>query len=226
MKTICAFVIAGSLIVSSAATGQDLSRYRDYVLESSVVSITSSSGARATEIRTLHQRPVSIKELRWRAPYIYNAAAPVDSVREITFSFYDDSLYQMIVHYDRDRTEGLTDDDIVDSLSRTYGDANVTSEPDRPARLMEAWTDTVVLARWEDTDSLVTLARGTYAPEFRLIVMSKSLSGLATTAIREAVRLNTLEAPQREAARRKLDAEDAHAALDKKRSDNKATFRP
>lgn len=226
MKSVYPVALAAMLVISSDAAAQDLSHYRDYVLASSVNSVAAVSGARPADAVTLHQRPAIIQELRWRAPYIYDAVGPADPVREIGFSFYQDSLYQIVVHYDRERTEGLTNSDILDILSKTYGTPTLAVENSTTALPSEAPADTVTLARWENADSLVTLVRGSYAPEFRLIVSSKPLSAQAASAIREAARLNALEAPLREAAQRKTDADDARAALDKKRTDNKATFRP
>ena len=82
------------------------------------------------------------------------------------------------------------------------------------------------MARWENADSLLTLLRGSYRPEFQLILVSKSLNARARTAVREAVRLYAIEAPRREAEQRKKEAGDATAARDKARSANKAAFRP
>ncbi len=82
------------------------------------------------------------------------------------------------------------------------------------------------MARWENADSLLTLLRGSYRPEFQLILVSKSLNARARTAVREAVRLDAIEAPRREAEQRKKEAGDATAARDKARSANKAAFRP
>lgn len=48
----------------------------------------------------------------------------------------------------------------------------------------------------------------------------------ARSAVREAIRLDAVEAPRREAAQRKKDAGDASAARDKTRVANKAAFRP
>ena len=42
-------------------------------------------------------------------------------MHDVQFSFYDDQLYQVVVSYDRERMEGLTDADVVESLSATYG---------------------------------------------------------------------------------------------------------
>lgn len=226
MQSIYPVVVAVSLIVGGEATAQDLSRYREYALNATVTSVAAKGGARPDDATTLHQRPATIQELRWRMPYVYDATGPADPVREMAFTFYEDALYQIVVHYDRDRTEGLTNKDILEALSVTYGTPALAKEPAGATQATAAFPDTVVLARWENAESLVTLVRGTYAPDFRLVVMSKPLGALATNAIREAVRLNALEAPQREAAQRKTAADDARAALDKKRTDNKATFRP
>lgn len=226
MKSFYPVAIAVILVLGRDAAAQDLSRYRDYVLQSSVDSVAAAGGARPVDTATLHQRSAAIQELRWRAPYVYDAAKPADPVREIGFTFFQDALYQIVVHYDRDRTEGLTNSDILDALSKTYGTPILAAEQSPATQPPEASADTVTLARWENADSLVTLVRGSYTPEFRLIVVSKPLSVRATSAIREAARLHALEAPQREAAQRKTDADDARTALDKKRNSNKATFRP
>ena len=90
----------------------------------------------------------------------------------------------------------------------------------------EAFPDSIVLARWENAESLLTLVRGSYNPEFQLILVSKPLSARARNAVREANRLDAIEAPRREAEQRKKEAGDAGAARDKTRIANKAAFRP
>jgi hypothetical protein len=91
---------------------------------------------------------------------------------------------------------------------------------------LEGLPDSIVVARWENADSLLTLVRGSYTPQFQLILLSKSLSARARTAVREAVRLDAIEAPRREAAQRKKEAGDASAARDKTRTTNRTAFRP
>ena len=83
-----------------------------------------------------------------------------------------------------------------------------------------------MLAQWENDASSLTLLRSVYAPDFQLILISKPLSTRARSAIREAVRLDGIEAPRRELAQRKKDVADAGAARDKTRTTNKAAFRP
>src|SRR4026209_1502510 len=72
---------------------------------------------------------------------------------------------------------------------------------------------------------MLTLLRA-YGPEFQLILMSKPLSARARSAIKEAIRLDAIEAPRREAEQRKKDASDASSAREKTGATNKAAVRP
>jgi hypothetical protein len=219
-------IAVGFILGAQLALAQDMSRYRAYVLESSLDSVVAASGARAADAKTLHERPATIQQLEWRAPYVDSRNTLADPVREISFTFLNDALYQVIVNYDRDRTEGLTNSDIVESLSAAYGVPTLASARTRASAPAEAFPDSIVLARWENAESSLTLVRGSYTPEFQLILVSKPLSTRARSAVREATRLDAIEAPRREAAQRKKEAGDASAARDKTRIANKAAFRP
>jgi hypothetical protein len=221
-------VLAAVLILISgdAASAQDISRYRAYALESSLDSIIAASGARPEAARIAHMRPARIDELEWRAPYVSPTVATADPVRSIAFSFYNDSLYQVIVNYDRYRTEGLTNTDVIESISEAYGVPVLATAKTRTTAPPEGSADSIVLARWDSADSQVTLLRGSYMPDYQLILISKSLSARARTAIRDAVKLDAHEAPGREADQRMKEAGAAAVALDKARATNKAAFRP
>lgn len=218
-------IAIGLVLAGQITLAQDLSRYRAYVLESSLDSVVAASGARAADARTLHERPAMIQELEWRAPYVDSRKTAADPVRKITFTFYNDALYQVVVDYDRDRTEGLTDSDIVEALSTAYGAPIPASTITRTSPPVATFPDSVVVARWESAGSLLTLVRGSYSGEFQLMLVSKPLSARARTAAREAVRVDAIEAPRREAAQRKREADDASAARNKRRIANKAAFR-
>lgn len=219
-------IAVGLILGGQLAFAQDMSRYRAYALESSLDAVVAASGARAADAKTLHERPAAIQELEWRAPYVDSRNTQADPVREISFTFYNDALYQVIVNYDRNRTEGLTDGDIIESLSTAYGAPVLAAAKTRTNRPAGGVPDSVVVARWENADSLLTLMRGSYTPEVQLILVSKSLSARARTAVREAVRLDAIEAPRREAAQRQKEAGESSAARDKTRIANKAAFRP
>jgi hypothetical protein len=219
-------IAVGLILGGQLAFAQDISRYRGYVLESSLDAVVLASGGRPADVKTLHARPATIQQLEWRAPYADSRDTQADPVRDITFTFYNDALYQVIVNYDPNRTAGLTDSDIVESLSAAYGSPTLASARTRTSLPAEAAPGSIVLARWENAESLLTLLRGSYAPDFQLILVSKSLGANARTAIRAAVRLDAVEAPHREAAQREKDASDASEARDKTRIANKAAFRP
>jgi hypothetical protein len=215
----------GLLFTGPVASAQDLSRYRSYALESSVESVIAANGARAADVKTLHQRPARIQELEWRAPYVIAGRETPDPVRTIAFSFYNDALYRVVVTYDRDRTDGLTNGDIIQSVSDTYG-APVTSAKSGTGRDVAVPRDSIVLAQWENAASSLTLFRSVYAPEFQLMLVSKSLGTRARTAVRESERLDAADAPRREMEQRRKEAADASAARSQTRTTNKAAFRP
>jgi hypothetical protein len=223
----CARVLLIAIIVPvlspQLGSAQDLSRYRAYVLESSLESVISASGARAADAKTLHERPAKIQELEWRAPYVRSGTELADPVGGATFSFCDGGLYQVVVSYDRDRTDGLTDSDVIGSLIAVYGEPVLKAARVRPAA---AHPDAAVLAQWESPGSSLTLVRSAYSAEFDLVLISKALTTRAQNAIREAGRLDALEAPRRELEQRKQEVADANAARDKARTTNKAAFRP
>jgi hypothetical protein len=216
--------IAVALLFSpQLGSAQDLSRYRAYVLESSLASVVAGSGARAADAKTLHERPAKIQELEWRAPYSSPGTQLADPVSGAIFTFYNDALYQVLVSYDRDRTDGLTNSDIIESLTAVYGEPVLRSARTRPPA---ALPDTLVLAQWDSQDSSLTLLRSARAAEFQLVLMSKASSARARSAIREAGRLDVIEAPRRELDQRKKEVADAAATRDKVRTTNKAAFRP
>jgi len=228
MLSLCRFVIgvATLSLFTHVASAQDVSRYRAYALESSLESVVGISGARATDTKTIHERPAKIQELEWRAPYVLSASELADPVKGIVFTFLDDALYQIVVNYDRDRTEGLTNNDIIETVTALYGPPALRSAKQAPTRPGAARPDTIGLAQWETTAASLLLVRGTYAPEFQLILISKPLSIRAQHATREAIRLDAAEAPRREADQRKKQAAEADAAREKTRVTNKAAFRP
>ena len=216
--------IAVVLVFSShLGSAQDLARYRVYVLESSLESVVAASGTRAADAKTLHERPAKIQELEWRAPYASLERGPADPVQRAVFAFYDGALYQVVVSYDRGRTDGLSNSDIIESLTAVYGIPVVGSARNRPPA---AFLGTILLAQWDSPSSSLTLLRSAYSAEFQLVFVSKALSTRAQSAIREAGRMDAIEAPRRELEERNKQIADAADARDKLRTTNKAAFRP
>ena len=215
----------GAVSVSSIEA-QDLSRYREFRLGTSLSAVAKQADVVPSEARMVHQRPAVIQELEWR-PQGSLSSSPQDPVSEVLFSFYNGKLFRMVVNYDRHRTEGLTDEDMVEAISAKYGTA---TRPEAKIVLFssfQVYNDSEkVIARWEDPQYSFNLFRSSYQPTFGMVVLSKRLDGLARAAIVEAIRLDEQEAPQREIQRQKQEAEANRAEQDAARLVNRAAFRP
>ena len=205
-----------------SVAAQDLLRYRAYTLESSVAEVVKISEARDSDVKSLHERPARIQQLEWRPPYALRGAEGADPVQDIIFRFYNGEL---LVTYDRGRMEGLTNDDVIASVSAAYGVPPLRPAGARSVPAAEMAADTTVVARWEDQSALLILTRGSYPPQYQVTLTSKTLNGPARAAIKEAGRLDAKEAPQREVDQRTKQAADARVANEKARVTNKAAFR-
>lgn len=204
---------------------QDLSRYREFQFGMNLLTIAKLVDMKPSEARTIHQRPALIQELNWQSQ-LSLTSSQADPVRSILFSFYNGELFRIVVNYDRYKTEGLTMEDVVEAISAKYGTAT------KPAAEItfsssQVYNDSeVVIARWEDSQYSLNLFRSSYQPTFGMIAFSKRLDALARAAIVEAIRLDEQEAPQREIERQEKQDQKDHAAQEKARQVNKATFRP
>jgi hypothetical protein len=221
-------IVAAALVglaLSAHASAQDVFRYREHALESSLETVIVATRARADDVRLLHERPARIQELQFRAPY-QSDSEEADPMQSILFRFVDGQLYQLVVTYNRERTEGLSDADVVNSLRDEYGppvSGATTVRVDGPGGTFSAMT---AVAKWETESSRLLLVRDKYVHDFQLVFTSRSLESRAVAAAREAVRLDVLEAPRRESEQRRKAAADAEAAREKSRRANKEAFRP
>ena len=188
-----------------------------------MTSVAALAKVPAAGAKTVHQRPSLIQELEWRQPYVMigSTMTQTDPVQRIVFSFYDDQLFRLVISYDRRRTNGLTDADMIEALSATYGAALLqTSTKNLPALTASLFSELgAPIAQWGDVDYSVGLYRSSFASEFRVVVTSPRLEALAQTATAEAIRLDEREAPQREVDRKKKEADDTRAA--KRRRDSR-----
>jgi hypothetical protein len=199
-------------------------KYREFELGSNVAAVATISGVAASDVKVIHQRPALVQALEWRPRYTYgSAASSPDPVDRMVFTFYNDQLYKVVVDYDARRTEGITQADVVAALSATYGTATV---PTGRIRETQYGQPDVRLASWGDAEYSVTLFRVAYPNTFRLVVSSTRLDLLAAAAGVEAVRLDALEAPQRELVRVRVAADAARVAEEEAKRVNLPGFRP
>jgi hypothetical protein len=176
---------------------QDLSSYRDFQFGMNLGTVATQAGMNPAEAKTLHQRPALIQELWWQLSSVISSPK-TDPIREVVFSFYRGALFRMVVNYDRRRTEGLTDEDMIEAISARYGVAV------RPSGVIVLFSSSQVyndrekvIARWEDSQYSYNLYRSSNQPTFGLLIFSKRLDALAQTAIAKAIQLDNQEASQR-----------------------------
>jgi len=210
------------LLTQAAAQTHSFDRYRAFVLDSDLAAVTKVTGADPVATKIVHQRPPTIASMVWRPRY---SGLTADAVDVMTFKFYNDQLFTIIVDYERRRTEGMTSADMIDAISATYGVFEIPSNPLVASEGPYGFSDTL-LATWGDAEHSVSLLRVAYPEIFRLVVTSTRLASLASAASADAARVDAEEAPQREVARQKKQESDSHDAQEKARSDNKAQFKP
>ena len=218
----------GFVLCTQLLFGQSRPGYREFQLGGDLASVSALAGVAVSETKTIHQRPALIQDLQWRPPYAATGptAPSPDPVQQIVFSFYNDQLFRLVIDYDRDRTEGMTDADMIEAISSAYGSTSTMPQKSRVAGSQVAEESGARVARWGNADYSVVLYRSSYASGFRMIVTSVRLDALARTAEAKAARLDERDAPRREIARQKKEQDDTRAAQEKARLANKAGFRP
>lgn len=222
---ISATAVLLALIGASPLRAADFSSYRGLQFGMDMTAAAKQAGTKPTEPKLVHQRPATIQEMEWQ-PRPPSLADPVqtDPVKEALLCFLDGHLYRIVVTYDRYKIQGMTADDMIEAISLTYGTATKpTAEIPYHSNYSEV---AVVVARWQDSDYSYDLVRTGDRSSFAMVLYSKQLDALAQTAIREAVRLDAQEAPQRELEKQKKRAEEERLVLEKARSANKEGFRP
>jgi len=196
---ILAISISWAVLSAPLIYARDLSRFQEFQFGMSLPAVAKQADMQLSEARLILKRPAVIQELDWQRARSAVFSPQVDPVSEVLFSFYNGQLFRMVVSYDRDKTEGLTDEGMVAAISARYGIAT------RPAGKVILFSSSQVynesekvIALWEDSEYSLNLFRSSYQPIFGMLVFSKRLDALAQDATAEAIRLDELEAPQRE----------------------------
>ena len=218
------FSPAAYLVSVPSVDALDLSSYRQFQFGTSLPVVAKQVNLRPADARVIHQRPAVIQELDWRVP---QSASSTDSVEEVLFTFYNGDLFRMLVTYDHSRTEGLTDEDMVEAISARYGTATRPAEKIVLFSSSQVYNDSEkVIARWGDSQYSFNLFRSTYQPTFGMVILAKRVDALAQVAAAEAIRLDEQERPQREIDRQKKKDADNLVEQAKARLVNKPAFLP
>jgi hypothetical protein len=219
-STLCLFVM---LLVAPLLCAQDLSKYRGFSFGMSPAAVVKLTDTSITDVKTLHRQPALIQELTWWLPMLPGASYKSDSVREILFSFYNGELYKISATYDRAATEGLTAEDLAQSISAKYGPPiDPVTEIDLSTGERRGGPEEKVVAHWEDAKYSLTLSRSYLVNSFTLIMYSLQTNAAADEAIAKAIKLEAQQGPQKEADRQKKEADELALA----RLKNLQSFRP
>lgn len=218
----CLAFISLALPLTFAA---DFSVYRGFKFGASPEAITKIAGSKPGELKTVHTRPILIQELEWHPGFAAaSGAQQADPVREGVMNFYGGALYQIAITYDRQKVEGMSENDMIDAMSSSYG---TPAKPGGEIAFHSYYAETAaVLARWEDPQYSYNLVRTGDQSSFALVMTDKRTDALAQTAIMEAKRTEALAAPQKALDLEKKQAVDAKSALNKARAVNVPNFRP
>jgi len=223
MKTIrCSILCFVALLLTAPLLrGQDLSKYRHFTFGMSLTKVLERTDQKMADVRVVHGRPALIQELTWWPPNLAGTSQS-DSVQEVLFSFYNGELYRISATYDRRAIEGLTTEDMVQSITAKYGapknpatemlETEINFSPHDQYNLKEK-----IVASWEDSQYSLNLVRSSYSDGYGLVMYSKQLNAEAELAIAEAVKVEKDEIPQVEAARQKKETDDLEAARQKNR---------
>lgn len=226
-QRVLAFSLLAYPVSASRSDGLDLSKYREFQFGMNLLAVATLAKVKPSEARVIHQRPAVIEELEWQRPRSDVSSPQADPVKEILFTFYNDKLFRMVINYDKYGTEGLTDEDMIEAISMTYGAATRPVAKIVLFSSFQVYDDSeVVVARWEDLQYSFNLFRSSYQPTFGMLVFSKRLDPLAQAAIVEAIRLDEQEAPARDIERQKKQDADDRVGQEKARLVYKANFRP
>jgi hypothetical protein len=218
-----AIVLALILFSAPLTDAQDLSKYRSFSFGMTLADLAKQIGVQPADIAVVHEHPALIQELRWWPPQPYSSSQPTESASRILFSFYNGTLYRIFVTYDDSAIKGLTADDMIQAISTMYGTATrPVAEIKFPTSPSYEDTSAKVIARWEDPQYSLNLLRRSSQDTFAVAMFSKQADAQATVSIAESVKLERQEAPQKEAAQVKTDADD----LERERQKNIGAFLP
>lgn len=227
-----ASIVVGVMILPGTVTGQDLSQYRSFHLKSNVAAVSAVMGVDKVAPTTLHQQPALLQSLEWEPSRWVGGTVAIsnDPVERVDFSFYNDQLFRIAVSYRRDGTKGLTNADIIEAVSETYGaPATPMSVPGRIPSALEKDSGTL-LGRWGSVTQRLGLYRGeSYVGipgDVVLILTDVAMERLADKAAAEALRREELDAPRQAIAKEKADKEADRVEEEKIRTLNKSVFQP
>ncbi len=198
--------LGATLLCVPLLSAQDLSKYRQFSLGTSLAEVSKQVSQRVDEATSIQQSPATIQEMEWW-PAALNFLVKPEPVQKVIFSFYNGTLYKIVATYDNDATAGLTNSDMIAAISVSYGPA-IKTTPVVSTPSNAAFGPDEAIAQWEDAKYSVTLSREPFLNAFRLVVLTKQMNAQADASVAEAAAQARVDAPQKEIDRDKKAADD------------------
>ena len=219
-------VVICSLLLSPLGFGQNLLKYRDFEFGMNVETVLNQTKMDAASAKTTYAVPDLIQTVQWNRQGYFPRAGDTDPVRTVRFDFYNNQLFKIVAIYNARQLEGMTASDLIEAISKVYGPASITNETIVVSPYTGYEDRQKVLARWENGEATFSLFQSSSGGEFGLLGSSKKLDGVALLSIKEAQRLDTIAAPQREIERQKKLDEERRTKEEKSRTVNMPNFHP
>jgi hypothetical protein len=204
------------LLFGPGIHAQDLSTYRKFSLGANLQDLSKKIFQNPADADVIERSPAMIQELSWRP------STESDPVDKVVFSFYNGSLYKIAVTYNDAATQGLTAADMVRAISATYGPATTPIVETDPSTSLNYRAQDSPISKWENAQYAIALIHTSFFNRFQLVMVARQLDDNAEAAIVEAAKQQKEEAPQKEIARAKKEADDLEVAREK----NVKAFRP
>lgn len=209
------------------ASPDALSRYRDLTLGASVASVVEQLQVPDADVKVLHDNP-SLQQLTWKPHrFISGVTVTADPLAEMVMTFHLGRLVRIVAIYDRERIAGLTDSDLQELLSRSYGPSLL------PATASPGGVDVAgapagrqPISTWANAVANVTLWREDYPRRAGLTIASTVADRAFQEAMVAASTLAEETAPQREREKAAAAAAEVKNRIEQTRLENKANFKP
>ena len=219
----CALSLAGPAVSAEVV----LSHYRGISLGDSVPTVVDRLQLPAADVKVVQESPTVVQEVTWRPHrYVSGATVEPDPVAEMVLTFHLGRLARIAVIYDRERTQGLTDADLLELMSPAYGASQLIVSPTQSTFTVTPLAERQTIGQWEDAETLLRLWRDHYPNRVGLTFTSIVEDRALQQALTDGALLHTAEAPARELARLTAEAAAIEARDVKSRTNNKAAFKP
>jgi hypothetical protein len=223
-------LVAVSLFVAASSASllgaQTRAVYRTYQMGDDRLTISRQIGVPSAPV-TLPGAPGVVQDVRWRAQYVRRGdAGSGDPVARLVFSFYEDQLFRIVIDYASDRTEGMTEADMVAAVSHVYGPPAKRIRPTEQAGVPRQQLEDTVIAEWITSAQHVSLLTLGDQAAFRMIVASVPLEAMARAAGARDAPADPQDRISIDAGRLHADGGKAATARETTRRANIASFIP